>query len=114
MRQCITIPILDDSISEDPERFIVNLTISDPDITSTIPSTDVFIIDEDRVSVGIEMETYSTSENFSSVEVCVVVVTGVLNREITVSLSTSPSTAEGTYLVDLGHYEKECELESRY
>lgn len=95
MRQCVTVPILDDSVSENPELFTVTLSSDDPDVSSTVPTTNVLITDDDSVTVGIEMETYSSSEGDGVVEVCVVVVTGTLDREISVSLATSPGSAQG-------------------
>ena len=95
MRQCITVPILDDSISEDPEIFTVTISSDDPDVSSTVPTTNVVITDDDSVTVEIEMETYTSDEGDGVVEVCVVVVAGTLNRKISVSLATSPGTAQG-------------------
>ena len=95
-RHCITIPILEDSISEDPELFKVLLSSEDPDFSSNLPETEITITDADDVTVGLEMDTYPTSEEEGVVEVCVVVTDGELDREIAVTLTTSPGTAEGT------------------
>lgn len=99
--QCITVPILEDTISEDPETFNVLLSSDDPVVSSTIPVAGVTITDEeDSVTVELEMAVYSTSEDLGVVEVCVVVSDGELDREITVTLATSPDTAEGNYIAN--------------
>ena len=97
MRQCIDIPILDDSISEDPESFSVHLMTDDSDVISSVIYAVVSIIDDDRVTVGLERDVYQSSEDLGLAEVCVVVVDGELNREITLSLTTSSGTAQGEY-----------------
>lgn len=94
--QCITIPILEDMISEDPELFNVMLSSDDPNVVSNVPVAGVTITDEgDSVTVELEMDVYPTSEDLGVVQVCVVVSEGELDREITVTLATSPETAEG-------------------
>ncbi len=95
MRRCISVPILDDSISEDMEPFTVTFTSEDTDVTTVTSTVNVFIIDDDSVTVGIEREVYSSSEDRGFTEVCVVLLEGELNREIVLSLATSPGTAEG-------------------
>lgn len=95
-RHCLTIPVLADAVSEDPESFQVTLITDDPDVTSNVPTAEVMITDQlDTVSVAIERELYRTGEGAGSVEVCVVLTEGELGREITVSLSTSEGSAEG-------------------
>lgn len=97
--ECITIPILEDTISEDPELFNVLLSSDDPNVSSTPPMAGVTITDDaDTVTVELEMEVYTTNEDLGVVEVCVVVSDGELGREIVVTLTTSPDTAEGTNL----------------
>lgn len=94
--QCLVVPILEDTISEDPELFNVLLSSDDPGVTSSIPMAGVTITDEaDSVTVSLEMEVYSTSEDLGFTEVCVVVTVGELGREIVVTVATIPGTAEG-------------------
>ena len=94
-QHCLTIPILEDTISESPETFRVSLSSDDPDVSSDVPSSVVTITDEDGVSVGLEMEAYQGSEEDGFTEVCVVVTDGELDREIVVTLATSDGSAEG-------------------
>lgn len=94
-RQCLVIPILEDTVSENPETFEALLSSDDPDVSSTIPMATVTITDEDRVTVGLEMEVYPTSEDDGGVEVCANVSGGQLDREIVVTLTTNPGSADG-------------------
>lgn len=92
----MTVPIREDTISEDPELFNVMLSSNDPDVSTMVPVAGVTITDEsDSVTVELEMERYPTSEDLGMVQVCVVVSEGELDREITVTLATSPDSAQG-------------------
>jgi hypothetical protein len=95
--RCVTIPILEDTISEENEVFNVLLTSDDPNVSSGTPTAGVTITDVDGVTVELEMEMYPTSEGMGFVEVCVVVSEGELDREIIVTLATNAGTAEGKY-----------------
>ncbi len=46
------------------------------------------------VTIGFENTEYSTDEG-TTVEVCVVILSGTLAREVTVTLTSSDDTAEG-------------------
>lgn len=94
-RQCIEVPIIDDLVSEDPEMFVVIISSDDPDASIDNPEAPVTIVDDDSVTIGLEMEVYSASEDVSSIEVCAAIVVGMLDREALVTLSTEDSTAEG-------------------
>jgi hypothetical protein len=91
---CATIPIEDDDISENPEDFPVTLTSDDPDVSSTRPMSTVTIIDNDNITVGFEMETYSATENQGTVEVCARLIKGTLAREAVITLQTESGSAQ--------------------
>ncbi len=94
--QCIEIPILEDDISESPEQFNVMISSDDPDVSSTLPNTEVIITDFDTVTVGLELEVYMAVEDQGMIEVCVVITNGELDREAEVTLTTGDLTAQGT------------------
>lgn len=97
-RQCITVPILEDAISENDEQLMVSLSSEDPDVSSTLPMAGVTITDQDSITVGLEMDVYPTSEDVGFVEVCVVISGGELDREVVVTIATRSDTAEGMYM----------------
>ena len=75
------------------------LSSDDTDVSSMVPEAGVTITDEgDSVTVELEMERYPTSEDIGMVQVCVVLSEGELDREITVTLASSPDTAQGNDL----------------
>lgn len=96
-RQCIQVPILEDEVSENDEIFEVLLSSEDPAVASDPPMTSVIITDEDRVTVSLEMESYSTSEDEGFIEVCANITAGGLERQVMVNLATTDDTAEGKY-----------------
>ena len=107
-RRCLTIILVVDAVAEDTESFIVVLTsanvrviIETPDITITITDTSSewgsltqlqSLISPiiTGVLIGFEYEDYTVSEGDSQVVVCVELMSGTLNREAMVDLSTQP------------------------
>ena len=93
-RACVDIPIEDDQIVENPEDFRVVVGGDDPDVVFDSPSSTVTIIDNDNVVIGFEMERYQGDEG-SEVEVCAIVMDGVLERSALVTVVTSDLSAQG-------------------
>ena len=93
-RACVDIPIVDDQIVENPEVFRVVVDGDDPDVVFDPPSSTVTIIDNDNVVIGFEMERYQGDEG-SEVEVCAIVMDGVLERSALVAVATSDISAQG-------------------
>lgn len=95
-RACANIPISNDNRTEDPEDFPITLVPDgeDPDDPNN-PMTNVTIIDDDGVTIGFEMETYTAMEDQGTVEVCVVIITGRLSRSVTVFLDSRDLSAQG-------------------
>ena len=93
-RACVDVPIEDDQIVENEEVFRVMVGGDDPDVVFDPPSSTVSIIDNDRVVIGFEMESYQGEEG-GVVEVCAIVLEGELERSASVSVSTSDLSALG-------------------
>ena len=93
-RVCANIPITDNNVTEPPEEFCVVLFPegADPNDPSH-PKATITITDDDRVTIGFEMETYSAGENQGSVEVCAIIREGGLATQVIVSLLTQDITA---------------------
>ena len=98
---CVDVPIEDDDFIEDLESFTVTLTSGDPDVTFMPPAAPVFIVDDDSVTIGFEMELYNTAEGDGSLELCAVLLEGALERDVTVTLETQDGSAQGTSQVPL-------------
>ena len=91
---CAQIPIEDDMIFEDHEHFFIFLTSNDPDVSGMRQTANITIIDNDKVSVGFEMEVYRVIESQGYVEVCVGIRDGVSQREIDIRLATNDIDTE--------------------
>ena len=94
-RACANIPITDNNVTEPPEEFCAVLfpVGGDPDDPSN-PKTTITITDDDRVTIGFEMEMYSAREDQGSLEVCAVIMEGGLATQVVVSLTTQDGSAE--------------------
>lgn len=68
--------------------FNIEITSSDSDISISPPMSVVSIVDNDMIGIGLEEEEYETSEDENSVEICVVVTTGSIQRQLVASLVT--------------------------
>ena len=91
-RQCVDIPITDDDRVEDPENFTVVISGDDPDVNFMPPTSVVTIIDNDRVVIGFEMESYQGDEG-QSVEVCARLFNGTLEQSVIVEIFTGDISA---------------------
>ena len=95
MSQCIVITINDDFDLESTEMFDVEITSTDSDVTILAPTSVVTILDNDMVGIGFEEEEYEVDEAMGSVEICVVVTSGSIQRQLVATLVTSDvSTGE--------------------
>lgn len=98
-RLCRTVNIENDTILEDEEYFFLNLFTTDSalytdDGSSNSSTVVVTITDDDSVSVSLLRDELAVEEESGSVDVCVV-LTGDIEREVTVTLSTEEATANG-------------------
>ena len=94
-RACANIPITDNNVTEPPEEFCVVLYQEDGDPEDPgNPKTTITITDDDAVTIGFEMEVYTTREDQGSVQVCALIREGVLAREVVITLITEDDTAQ--------------------
>lgn len=94
-RDCANIPITDDNVTESPEEFCVVLYPEDGDPEDPgNPKTTVTIVDDDAVTIGFEMEVYTTREDQDSVQVCALIREGALAREVIITVLTEDDTAQ--------------------
>lgn len=101
-RLCRTVHIENDTILEDEEYFFLNLFTADSALyteddtsgSSNSSTVIVAITDDDSVSVSLLRDELAVEEESGSVDVCVV-LTGDIEREVTVTLSTEAGTANG-------------------
>ena len=93
---CANISVKDDGIVEGPESFMVMLSGSDPGVNFVAPTTAIVIInDNDKVTVGFEMDRYNGEEGQTAIVCATVKGSMSLERLVLVHLSTSDSTASG-------------------
>ena len=93
-RQCLEIPIEDDDIVEEPERFTIVISEDDPDVDITTPTSVVTITDNDRVVIGFEMERYRGEEG-ETVEGCAILFNGTLENSLVVDITSRDLSAIG-------------------
>lgn len=67
---------------------------NETDVIFETQSTEVSIIDNDSVVIGFEMETHQGEEGMT-VEVCIILRNGALERSAAVEVFTADLTAEG-------------------
>lgn len=120
IKQCISIPITDDVVVESKEEFFVYLFDSDRSrvadrgsredvqidilgsgggvevITGEVKCV-VVIEDDDKVRIGMEHSQYEVVESEGNVHVCLV-LEGVIERSVDVSVQTEVGTARGKIL----------------
>ena len=90
------VSITDDSLLEFNEFFTVRATSIDSAVTFA-PGRDtstVNILDDDRVTVEIDLDNYSSREGDGLLEVCLD-LTGQLARDITINITSMDMTALG-------------------
>ena len=95
-RPCIAVTIDDDSIVEDAESFKVVVSSTDQGVDIGSPSTTIVTIeDNDKATIGFEMDQYHGEEG-QIAKVCAIVNETVsLERPLMVLLSTIDVTASG-------------------
>lgn len=98
--QCHEVSIEDDAILESTEHFEVTL-VTPVDVVRVlvgVAKMRVAITDDDTVNIGFTQEEFSVDEDGDrEVEVCVQ-MTGEIEREVSVLISTQPGTAGGELL----------------
>lgn len=98
--QCTIIKITDDFVLESTENFNVLITPGDSSITILTLTAVITIVDNDMVGIGLEEEEYEVTEDQGSVEVCVVVTSGSIQRQLVATLLTADISA--------GKYRENC------
>ena len=91
---CVEISLLHDSILENTEVIEVALSSSDTAVRFTRPTTNIYILDDDGVRMGLMSREYVGSEG-EEIEICVELV-GMLSQDIGLSIRTEPVSAQGT------------------
>ena len=96
-RKCFFLTIIDDMSVEDVESFQLNLSSNDPSIVAT-DSAIVSILDNDQLTLAIELPSYTVLESAGTVEVSVLVSGGELQRDVSIMLNTQDGSATGMNL----------------
>ena len=101
--QCIQFQLLDDDVLESVESFFVTISTSVPRVTVGRDTATVSVVDDDGVYVSLldsEVSVVEDGEGGSGGEVTMCVrMTGIIGREVNISLFTEPDTAHGEYSV---------------
>ena len=94
------VSITDDSLLENNEFFSVHATSMDPVVTFSPGrnTSTVNILDDDSVTVSIELDNYSIREGDGLLEVCLV-VSDDLGRDVTININSMDLTAEGKNII---------------
>ena len=97
--ECVDVEIVDDAIVENVETFRVKISSLVPHVSIADGESEstVRVVDGDSVSVDLVRGEYEVEEEGAGVEVCVQ-LTGVIEREVEVELSTIADTAHGEIL----------------
>ena len=94
-KACMNVTIDDDSIVEDEESFKVVVSSTDQNVDVGLSTTTVTILDNDKATIGIEMNQYHGDEG-QMTTVCAALNGNVaLERQVMVQLSTINATASG-------------------
>ena len=116
-QQCFDVVIVPDNLVESDETFELTLTTTNEAITLT-PATTVITVTNDDCEllfcvlhllqmvftsfdfysvalIEFEQNAYSISEENNQVTVCLTTAGGILERSVTISLSTSGTSAQG-------------------
>lgn len=99
--QCTHITITDDQILESTELFKVLASSEMPRVSVTPNTSNVFIIDNDHVTVGFEEVLFNVSEDLESernITVCVE-LTGEIERRVLVTVATE-SASDSTHVAN--------------
>jgi hypothetical protein len=98
-RLCTTVPILNDPVVEEEEHFFLSLSVIDSilyvgaDRGSNSSTVVAAISDTDVVIVSLVQTEVSVEEEVGVLEACIR-LSGVIEKDVTVSLTTVPDTAQ--------------------
>ena len=93
------VSIIDDTLVEFDEFFTIRITSTDTAVTFA-PGRDtssVNILDNDSVTVEIDLDNYSIREGDGPLEICLNVI-GQLDRDVTINIASMDMTAQGTII----------------
>eukprot|EP00731_Ephydatia_muelleri_P008676 Em0004g1014a len=94
---CFNITIIDDMITENTNYFTIYITSNDTGLKLTTPiSATVSITDSNYITVRFTSPTITANESSGFAIVCVEIMTGYLERNASIYLSTVDVTAIGT------------------
>ena len=99
-RKCLQLEIVDDWRLEDSEVLSLSLTLTDPSIFLGLVQTSVMILDNDRVTVGLQPTHYTIEESVQQIEVTVELL-GDIERDVSVVVESKDGTAfasDGDYI----------------
>ena len=91
---CFFLTIVDDVFVEDDESFQLTLSSGDSSVIAT-DSAIVSILDNDQLSLAIELPSYTVLESAGTVEIRVLKTGGELQRYVTIMLNTQDGSAVG-------------------
>ena len=94
--ECVNITIHHDSVLENTETIEVALSSPSDDVRFTTPTTNVYILDDDGVRMGLMARDYADYEG-EEIEICVELV-GMFSQDIDLTIQTEqvPGSAQGT------------------
>ena len=93
-RKCVNLTISDDMFVESAESFQLTLSSGDSSVLAT-DSALVSILDNDQLTLAIELPSYTVLESAGTVEIRVVIFGGELQRDVSIMLSTQDGSAAG-------------------
>ena len=99
-RKCFLLTIIDDMFVEDDELFQLTLSSGDSSVIAT-DSAIVTILDNDQLSLAIELPSYTVLESAGNVEVSVLISEGELQRDVSIMLDTQDGSATGNSLYQI-------------
>ena len=102
-RECVDISILHDSILENTEVIEVTLSSPGDGVRFTRPTTNVYVLDDDGVRMGLETRDYAGYEG-EEIEICVQLV-GMISQDINLNLRTEADSAQGTCYSTTARYQ---------
>ena len=96
--ECVEVFLVNDDILEDVETFHLEISTAVPRVDVSLSTAVVIMMDDDDVYVSLVSSEYSVEEEAErrEVEVCVQ-LTGVIEREVEVTLFTEEDTAHGEF-----------------
>ena len=93
-RKCVNLTINDDMFVESVESFRLTLSSSDSAVEAN-DSAIVSILDNDQLSLAIELPSYTVLESAGAIEVRVLISGGELQRDVSIMLNTQDGSAVG-------------------